>query len=972
MAPSRKSKSVNKRFTNEASPDINGGSASKTKQRKKKLADKLGPQWTKGELARFYDAYRKNVGDWKKVAAAVRNNRSVEMVEALFSMNRAYLSLPEGTASVAGLIAMMTDHYSVMEGSESEVEDHDASEVPRKHLKRKRPQVRPIDFREEVIPPHSVASVEGCLSLLKQTQAYEKRRRATGKRTPRFLVAITHESDDRADSSPPNKRAKKQLDADDDASRRGGGSPYRRTELSDSTQTRLRKMLQAQEAQFKHPDSTMFENGVRTSRDRRQKKGAADRDGALLRDMEGLVTKKGKNVRIEEAEGNDSEDDDDGLGALKALAEMSASLAPAALMESELSPLWQEERIANNVDEKSNTLETVSTSHHREKAKEAGPEASLLLAISAPGKRKPKSVPESVDGNVVSVEELGTSRRKRKPKFQVLDVEAPKESIQEKFLYTKESAEDDNLKTLVKARRSGQGPAKQLKTAKTSEESSLASDKKLTIPDAVVPATQVSALGPATLPQKPPNRRKMSLKKSLQERAKSLETTHDKLRSRKSLSEHELLKEKFSNCLSYPLVRRWCIYEWFYSAIDYPWFAKMEFTDYLNHVGLGHAPRLTRVEWSVIKSSLGRPRRLSERFLHDERDKLQQYRESVRKHYTELRGCATGVLHTDLARPLSVGNRVIAIHPKTREIRDGKILTVDHNKCNVLFDELGVELVKDIDCMPLNPLEYMPEGLRRQIDKCVAIGKEAQLNRHPSSDASLLFSPSVLENVKFSMNPPAKQDDIREPVLHSKVLATNTTDQSIATNSKVRGPEIQWTLTPQHTSDAQEMEPEMIEIASESKSIAQAMVDAAMKAASSGKNNEDSGNMVHQASSIGEHQPLYSSIVPGIKHQEHTNGSLDHYPSNTAEPMTNGFISQDGSGKNKTQMPSELITSCVASWLMMQMISQKQYPPEDVAQLMDTAVSDLQPRCPQNMPIYREIQTYMGLIKTQIMALVRT
>lgn len=27
----------------------------------------------------------------------------------------------------------------------------------------------------------------------------------------------------------------------------------------------------------------------------------------------------------------------------------------------------------------------------------------------------------------------------------------------------------------------------------------------------------------------------------------------------------------------------------------------MEFTDYLNHVGLGHAPRLTRVEWSVIK-----------------------------------------------------------------------------------------------------------------------------------------------------------------------------------------------------------------------------------------------------------------------------------------------------------------------------------------------------------------------------------
>jgi len=31
------------------------------------LADKLGPQWTKRELVRFYDAYRKYVGDWKKV-----------------------------------------------------------------------------------------------------------------------------------------------------------------------------------------------------------------------------------------------------------------------------------------------------------------------------------------------------------------------------------------------------------------------------------------------------------------------------------------------------------------------------------------------------------------------------------------------------------------------------------------------------------------------------------------------------------------------------------------------------------------------------------------------------------------------------------------------------------------------------------------------------------------------------------------
>ncbi|KAK3003274.1 hypothetical protein RJ639_018886, partial [Escallonia herrerae] len=54
---------------------------------KRKLSDMLGPQWSKEELGRFYDAYRKHGKDWKKVAAVVRN-RSVQMVEALYSMNR--------------------------------------------------------------------------------------------------------------------------------------------------------------------------------------------------------------------------------------------------------------------------------------------------------------------------------------------------------------------------------------------------------------------------------------------------------------------------------------------------------------------------------------------------------------------------------------------------------------------------------------------------------------------------------------------------------------------------------------------------------------------------------------------------------------------------------------------------------------------------------------------------------------------
>ena len=82
--------------------------------------------------------------------------------------------------------------------------------------------------------------------------------------------------------------------------------------------------------------------------------------------------------------------------------------------------------------------------------------------------------------------------------------------------------------------------------------------------------------------------------------------------------------------------------------------------------------------------------------MKEEKEKLAYYRESVRSHYTELRMGKREGLPTDLARPLTVGQRVIAIHPRSREIHNGNVLTVDHNRCRVQFDrpELGVEFVK--------------------------------------------------------------------------------------------------------------------------------------------------------------------------------------------------------------------------------------------------------------------------------------
>jgi len=97
----------------------------------------------------------------------------------------------------------------------------------------------------------------------------------------------------------------------------------------------------------------------------------------------------------------------------------------------------------------------------------------------------------------------------------------------------------------------------------------------------------------------------------------------------------------------------------------------------------------------LLCSSLGRPRRFSEQFLTEEKHKLHEYRESVRSHYAEILAGTKEGLPTDLAQPLIVGQRVIAIHPKTREIHGGSVLTVDHCRYRVQFDqlELGVEFV---------------------------------------------------------------------------------------------------------------------------------------------------------------------------------------------------------------------------------------------------------------------------------------
>ncbi|KAJ4839919.1 hypothetical protein Tsubulata_023601 [Turnera subulata] len=1099
MAPTRK-KSVNKRFPSEVSPEKEVKKSNKSKQQKKKLSDKLGPKWSEVELHRFYRAYRDYGKDWKKVAAKVRH-RSVEMVEALYNMNRAYLSLPEGTASVLGLIAMMTDYYSILGPSDNERESNELPGLTGKLQKRKRAKIHLGSSEEEVQQPHSLVSADGCLSLLKRASLTGGQPRAVGKRTPRFPISHANKKAEVDAYYPPRKKSRiSDVDANDDdvahvaallaQASQQGGSPKVSSTLKRKPENIKSSPVQscneaADSSLPKHHAASMYrrlsEGGVAVRKP--DTNGHTKRSSSVMdiEDLDNLdINWKGK-------KSHQKKYDDDGE-ACSATEERSTrglkgnadsrfqsnakldgsspqserkrskelisgadfhaldplhTLAHVFLMDSESSARLNEE-----TDGKSSTHEGTSASHCTDKAKiskqkEKTHHATSEVEGTATRKFKSGKYPATYGKHVPEVTEQPQPTNnniptRKRPLLQKLNTETLAGSRPSKPPASETLDEMENV-AAIKGKRGGHisTPPKQLKSTGVSEVSSFSSDEKSTAKTVAESTAQVPVPSQIMSTTKKGSRRKMELKRALA--LKSEKSSEKNLKNQKYSDPMQdgvpYLKERLSCCLSSYMVQRWCIFEWFYSAIDYPWFAKREFVEYLNHVGLGHIPRLARVEWGVIRSSLGKPRRFSDRFLHEEREKLQQYRESVREHYTELRTGVREGLPTDLARPLSVGQRVIAIHPKTRELLDGSVLTVDHDRCRVQFNhpDMGVEFVKDIDCMPLNPLDNMPEALRRhrfsttsnelqgygQLNT-VGFSSSEHLQHAPYPPNTLVKQTQVDINRARSQAKLAPVDVVNPPQLahvqssgieHTQakesyaqalselIPSKDKQDPSTLLNHLRQRNAYQGNRIPPWLSHAAHsnlsgglpraddvshvsLEPgsTVLEIIRGSRSKAHTMVDAAVQAISSIKDGDDAYMKIGEAlDSIDKRRLPSDSRRQVIKSQEYASG-ISHRPnhliSNTSDPQGNknlsGPMSHDDSNKIEAAIPSELISSCVATLLMIQSCTERHHSPNDVAQIIDYAVSSLHPCCPQNLPIYREIQMCMGRIKTQILGLIPT
>ncbi|KAH6832949.1 DNA binding protein [Perilla frutescens var. hirtella] len=1071
MGPTRKSRSVNRRYTDEVSPSKEDDSTKRSNSRKRKLSDMLGPRWTTEELSRFYDAYRKYSKDWKKMASAVRN-RSPEMVEALYTMNRAYLSLPHGTASAAGLIAMMTDHYCNLAGSDSDQESNDGAGSSRKNQKRARGKVQPTTSKasdDQFVSNSQVTAPDyGCLSLLKKKRSGGSRPCPVGKRTPRFPVSFSYENfNGEKYASPTNKGLKLNANANDDevaqeiaialaeASQKGGTSNVSRTpnkiaesvvsppfrsaqrkhsltemartknfaavmneeELEGSTESdtgelpRFKPSAGKEEATKLEGKNYEVGNNIENLLDDIKEEYSGTEEGQRLGLMRGNFDVEVTNTKISRSSAQNrrkkskkvlfGRDDALAFDALQTLADLSLMM-PAE--DEDDSRLQFKDEDDNPVDELV-SAEALSMNHKKEKRRYSGvrmkghkPLSSTEVApskTSKPGKASViSSVPEENQDPQLSITK--TPRRKQKMQVsKILKTEAHPDIYLSGFPGVEDG--DPGKKLMNKSKKFSQTGSPHL--LRNSENSSSA-DLRKEASDSVQSAVQVPVVNQVNLPTKVRSRRKMNLKKPQIHKDPGLLNNISNDQSDLPIaSVHSRAlnsKENLSICLSNPHLRRWCIYEWFYSAIDYPWFAKREFVEYLYHVGLGHVPRLTRVEWGVIRSSLGKPRRFSEQFLKEEKEKLNQYRDSVRKHYTELREGVREGLPTDLARPLSVGQRVIAIHPKTREIHDGSVLTVDHSRCRIQFDrhELGVEFVMDIDCMPLNPLENLPAAL---------LGKQPiSANKFFENFNELKIIGQVEEGMKLCPGDRVDTtDDISQlsPSANPATLIAlfnimvSSANANLQMTVSAETADYQQTAYSQHSTLAQVQAKEAdVQALAE---LTRALEKKEAVVLELRRMNDDvSRNQIDGDNSLKDSEPFkkqYAAVLvqlneaneqamSSLKGREDTIEKIeeaidyvnDRLPSDESSaavaPNSKATIAFDV----ESQMPLELISKCVATLLMIQKCTQRQFPPSDVAQILDSAVTSLQPRSSQNLPVYTEIQKCMGIIRNQIMALIPT
>ncbi|XP_057539589.1 protein ALWAYS EARLY 2-like isoform X2 [Amaranthus tricolor] len=945
----------------------------------------------------------------------VKGSKGIIDIQLLVSLSvllvTAYLSLPEGTASVHGFKAMMIDHYNALEGSDSEKDTKEPEVIARKFKKIPKTKVL-VDSSRDDAKRKPAGSSHGCLSLLKKQDIFPHI--PVKKRTPRILVSLfsnkkfevagTNAIEDRSQTANKKIGHMRTLQVSDKEelispflAAKGKNGVYAAPE--ESKEDRLGRNVAkignlARDSV--HPGTSAlaaeYKNGQKRKKEEVQQSEALFFDNIQKKyDHSDRGTKRnnydGKHAKVCESNSEGPrkkskklimEDELAACDALQTLAEISAMMpyiAKEPVKDAGESMIGRDTTV--NLVARSNV--TLSNEKVKGESNEKHNQASNV-------NQKAESL-------------INCSRKSSK----------------------NETAANEEVKS---ADSSGKvsGISIKCKSSHRSPHLSLSNDSHSGDIEAAVSSTQMDTAGHIIIPTKKSRRKR--------DRTSHFKDTYNAPNGCSGAglpvlqNKLEDVEGMLLHCLSWPEARRWCVYEWFYSAIDYPWFAKRDFMEYLNHAGLGHIPRLTRAELGIIRGSLGKPRRFSKCFLQQQRERLNYYRESVRDHYVNFRA-GLGEVPTDLLYPLRVGQQVVAIHPKTRDCHNGKVLSVQRDKCLVQFHcpDLGVEVVLDIDCMPLNLLENMPEAMRRermqfdhrhiQVSKVNGSIVSAPMEHMMNVDPHLSIPPRSLSTANDIKVKPSCSNSLTKVAANGSIKTQSATQNQSCSFVKIHSqegymknvPEFKESLDTKvhdrlnacsenlplnsvglngkmHSSHNSslfclEIASNVADIVEDSRKKALKMVDTAIKEITSKKEVDDKFGRDNEAlDRNGKAECASNCGISITMSSNEVQGSLPHKNpiiSCSSDPqLACDMISSQSAGDSDLEIPSDLITSCIATLLMIQTCTERQHPPAEVAQILDNAATSLHPCCPQNLSIYRDIQMCMGIIKTQILALVPT
>lgn len=97
----------------------------------------------------------------------------------------------------------------------------------------------------------------------------------------------------------------------------------------------------------------------------------------------------------------------------------------------------------------------------------------------------------------------------------------------------------------------------------------------------------------------------------------------------------EQASQKLYKAIQISKMRQFCVCEWFYPSIDFFYYEKSEFLEFAK-ITLPELPInefMKKRDWNYIRGKLGKPRRLSQAYLSEEKQKMHTFRQAVRLYY---------------------------------------------------------------------------------------------------------------------------------------------------------------------------------------------------------------------------------------------------------------------------------------------------------------------------------------------------